>query len=407
MKRLLWIARHEYLRHIRRKGFLMATFGMPLLLIAGFALIIALIGGRTSERAIGYVDQAGVLSQAAALPTTDSDGDLYVPLLPFGDEAAARAAFLAGQIDAYVVIGPDYRTTAVATVYARENLSTIGEATLRDAVRTGLVASQPPELAARAINPIDQLTRRTLDGGREADSDNFLVFLLPILVGLLFMISVFFSSGYLLMALIEEKENRTMEIVMTSIAPWQLVGGKTLGLGLLGLTQVLIWGSGVAVLLGIGAALVENLRAALPLDMLLVAVLFFIPGYLMYAGCMVGISAMVTSTQEGQQFSSILSLLAMSPFFANVLFITDPNGTVPLIMSFFPLSAPIAMLMRMPLGDVPLWQIATSLLIVAGAAALAIWGAAKIFRAGMLRYGKSIKLRDLFGVLRTGQAGAE
>ncbi len=385
----------------------MATFGMPLLLIAGFALIIALLGGRTTERAIGYVDQSGILSGAPPLHTADSEGDRYVPLVPFGDEAGARAAFVAGQIDAYVVLPPDYRATGAATLYAGENISTLGEATLRDFVRGGLLAGRPPEIAARAISPIEQMTRRTIDGGREADSDNFLIFLLPTLVGLLFMISVFFSAGYLLMGLIEEKENRTMEIVMTSIAPWQLVGGKTLGLGLLGLTQVLIWGSGVAALLALGATLIEGLRAALPLDMLLVAVLFFIPGYLLYAGCMIGISAMVTSTQEGQQFSSILSLLAMSPFFANILFVTDPNGIVPLLMSFFPLSAPIAMLMRMPLGDVPAWQIVTSLLIVAGSAVLASWGAARIFRAGMLRYGKSIKLRDLFGVLRTGQAGAE
>jgi ABC-2 type transport system permease protein len=385
----------------------MATFGMPLLLIAGFALIIALISGRATERAIGYVDQSGVLSGAPALPTADSEGDRYVPLLPFQDEAAARAAYVAGQIDAYVVIPPDYRATGAATLYARENLSSPGEATLRDFVRGGLVAGRPPEVGARAITPIEQMTRRTIDGGREADSDNFLIFLLPTVVGLLFMISVFFSSGYLLMGLIEEKENRTMEIVMTSIAPWQLVGGKTLGLGLLGLTQVLIWSSGVAALLALGAALVEDLRAALPLDLLLVALLFFIPGYMLYAGCMIGISAMVTSTQEGQQFSSILSLLAMSPFFANFLFIINPNGVVPLIMSFFPLSAPIAMLMRMPLGDVPAWQIAVSLLLVIASALLASWGAARIFRAGMLRYGKSIKLRDLFGVLRTGQAGAE
>jgi len=195
---------------------------------------------------------------------------------------------------------------------------------------------------------------------------------------------------------------------MTSIAPWQLVGGKTLGLGLLGLTQALIWLVVGLVLWTIGATQVEALRhVALPLNLPVVAALFFIPGYLLYAGCMVAIGAMVTSTQEAQQLASIISLLAVSPLLAHFLFLSNPNGVVPLIMSFFPLSAPVALVMRLPVADVPAWQIAISFALVVLTAGLVIWAAARLFRAGMLRYGKRIQVRELLAVLRTGYVGAE
>src|SRR5689334_6508112 len=104
MQRLLWIAQHEYARHIRRKGFLAATFGIPLLLIGGFALLILLLTNQQPEQALGYVDQAGVVARAPRLPAVDQDGDPYVPLLAFPDPAAARDALVARRIDGYLVI---------------------------------------------------------------------------------------------------------------------------------------------------------------------------------------------------------------------------------------------------------------------------------------------------------------
>lgn len=402
MQRLLYIAKFEYLRHVRRRGFLLTTFGVPLLLIGGFGLLFALLlSGGQREQLIGYVDQAGIVrADAPILPPEPGDGPA-IPLQPFSDEASARAAFIAGTIDAYVVLPPDYLDTGMAVAYGRDNLSSAGERSLRDLLRASLVADQPPETALRLQDPLADMTLSALDGSRSLGRSTFWLFLLPIFFGLLFFISTFSSSSYLLQALIEEKENRTMEIVVTSVTPRQLIGGKTLGLGALGLTQALVWlVFGVALLL-IGGIFLEPLRTfSLPGDLLLIVALVFVPGYLLYAGLMVCIGAMVTSTQEGQQFSSFVALLAMSPYLLNFLFLSNPNGPVAIGLSLFPLTAPIALVMRLPLTAVPIWQIGLSLLLLVASAALVILLAAQIFQIGMLRYGKRLQLGELFGRTR-------
>ena len=381
----------------------MATFGLPLALFGIVFLIGFLLFNQRPERAIGYVDHDGVLAQVREVPAITSDGRRAVPLVGFADEAAARAALLAGKVSAYLVLPPGYRATGAATIYSRSQLSAVGAATLRDFLRSALVADRPAPIAARAVTPIRDLTWRALDSDRVSDDNGIAATLTPILLGLLFMVSVFFSSGTLLMGLIEEKENRTMEIVITSIAPWQLIGGKTLGLGLLGLTQALIWASGGITIWAITVAQFTALRTAtLPLDLMLIAALFFIPGYLLYAGCMVGIGAIVTSVQEAQQFTSVLSLVALTPFMAGSLFASNPNGAVPLFLSLFPLTAPIALVMRLPLVDVPPWQVVASFALVVLSAAGAIWSAAQLLRAGMLRYGKRLSAREFLSALRAG-----
>ncbi len=402
MQRLLYIAKFEYMRNLRRRGFLMTTFGVPLIMIGGFALLIAviLLTVRT-ERAIGYVDQAGIIRPDAVLAPAEDTLDVAIPLYPYADENAARSAFIAEAIDAYVIIPPDYLDTGMLYAYGRENLSSDGSDNLGNLLRASLLTDAPPAMALRAQNPIANLTLQSIDGSRTLGRDTIWLILLPILFGLLFFIATFSSSGYLLQALIEEKENRTMEIVVTSVDPKQLIGGKTLGLGALGLTQALVWVLFGAVLLLGGGLFLEPLRNfSLPADLLLVAALLFIPGYLLYAGLMVCIGAMVTSTQEGQQISSLVALLAMSPYLLNFTFISDPNSPLAVGLSLMPLSAPIAMVMRLPLAVVPWWQIVLSLVLLVASATLAILAAAHIFRMGMLRYGQRIKLSELFGMWR-------
>lgn len=404
MKRLLWVARQAYIRQARRKGFLLAAFGLPLLMLVGFAvLFVVILMSERTERAIGYVDNANILANVQ-LPAQNADDEPYVPLLPFPDADAARAAFAQQQIDAYVVLAPDYPTTGRATVYGSQGLSNAGRNTLRDALERGLLAqsARDPTIAERALNPVDELIRRSLDGQRETSTASAVAaVVLPILFGLLFLVTVFSSASYLLQALVEEKENRTMEIVTTSISPWQLVGGKVLGLGLLGLTLALIWLVAGGVVWGIGVLQFAALREITwPLNVLGVALLFFVPGYLVYAGLMVAISAAVTSAQEGQQFAGVITLLATAPLITSALFLLNPNGVIPVTLSFFPLSAPLAMLMRMAATEVPLWQIGLSLALLLASDALVLWGAARLFRAGMLRYGKRLSMRDLLRALR-------
>jgi ABC-2 type transport system permease protein len=426
MKRLLFIARFEFIRQISRRRYLFLMFGMPLLmvlLIGGSGLIMALVLlVDTTEQAVGYVDQAGIIppEQDISLDTTTSSFDA-VALYPYPTESKANEAFITGRIDAYVVIPPDYLERGVVTAYGYTSLSFESETSVKRLLRRSLLANEAEQAARRATFPMARLRHRLLkpeptpsaevaghsdmphtvtrvQPNNEDTRQQAWFFPLVLMFGMMFWGTVFGSSSYLLQALVDEKENRTMEIVITSVTPEQLIGGKTLGLGVLGLTQLMVWlsyGLGPMALL---APFFEPLRegmTAITTSILPVATLFFVPSYFIYAGVIVAIGAMVTSVQEGQQLSSLLMLPAMAPIFLIGLIQANPNGPLAIALSLFPITAPLTLMMRMSLSEVPLWQSALSLAILLLSVVLVIGGAARLFRAGMLNYGKRIRVRDV------------
>jgi ABC-2 type transport system permease protein len=402
MSRMLLVARHEYLRHVRRRGFLLATFGLPLLLLSIIGVVIlVLVNNVRPERAIGYVDQSGLLN-AITLPAPGADSAERVPLLAFPNQNTAEAALAAGQIDAYALIPPTYAASGQITIYGREALSAEGMRSLQAALNQGLLAQAalPPEVAARALDPLGEVEVRSLAGGtvdRLALAGRMAV---AIIGSLLFMVTVFSSAGYLLQALVEEKENRTMELVTTAISPGQLLGGKTLGLGLLGLSIAAAWLVGVAIAWGVGAAFFAPLRELrLSLELLVPAALFLPLGFMLFAGLMVAISAVMPTAQDSQQLAGLVNLVAVIPLIVSGVFFSSPDGALATGLSLFPLSAPVAMLLRLVLGSVPAWQLALSLALLAITAGLVIWGAARLFRAGMLRYGQRLGPREALRAL--------
>ena len=400
MNRLLYIARFEYLRQLRRRGFLIMTFGAPLLPVLVIAVTVAIIVlGDKTERAIGYVDEAGVVRPEAALPL--DEGSKPIPLRPYANEAAARAAFVSGQIDAYVVLPPEYLASGAVRVYGRDNLSDSGDESVRALLRGSLLANTSTDMRARAADPLAALRYRTPGGPELTQLQIGLLYFFPFFFGLLFVVVTFSTSSYLLQAVVEEKENRTMEIVLTSVTPRELLGGKVLGLAGLGFTQALVWLLYAALLFGVGAIFFPTLRGlSLPPEVPLLALLLFVPGYLLFAAIQVGIGAMVTSAQEGQQVASIISLLASLPFVLNWAISTNPNGPLAVGLSLFPLSAPLALMLRTPFTVVPPWQIGLSVGLLVASTVLAILAAARLFRAGMLQYGKRLRLGEVVRALR-------
>jgi ABC-2 type transport system permease protein len=399
MNRLLYIARFEYWRQLRRRGFLIMTFGAPLLPLVAIAVVIAIfVLSDRPERAIGYVDEIGVVHPDAALPP--DDGAQPIPLRAYADEAEARAAYAGGQIDAYAVLPPEYLDTGAVRVYGRGGLSEAGDDSLRALLRGSLLAGRPAQERARAADPLAGLRYATPGGDELTRGQSALLYVFPFIFGLLFVFVTFSTSSYLLQAVVEEKENRTMEIVLTSVTPRQLLGGKVLGLAGLGLTLALVWVLYATLLFAVGAAFFPALRGlGLPLEVPLLALVLFVPGYLLFAALQVGIGAMVTSAQEGQQIASVVSLLAMLPFMLNWAISTNPDGLLAVGLSLFPLSAPLALMLRTPFTAVPIWQVALSVALLVASTALAIAAAARIFRVGMLQYGKRLRVREVWRAL--------
>jgi ABC-2 type transport system permease protein len=364
-------------------------------LIGGILVVVVVVMSNLNvERRLGLVDHAGLVGN---VDVARLNLRRPIPVERFADETRARNAFDKRTIDAYIVIPADYVATGKIQAVAHKSLSDPAKQETQALLTRGLLERVPPQNRPRLQQPAN-LMLRTLDGGREIDADNIvLVFFLPYAVAIVFTITTFMTSGYLLQALTDEKENRVMEILATAASPWQMMAGKIIGMSAVGLTQVLVW-----IGLGLGALTVlgdlhwlGNLQ--LPWAELGLSLLYFVLGYLLIAACYAAVGAAVTTSQEAQQLATPISMVAMVPFFLFMVILTQPNGLLATVLSFIPVTAALTMLLRLPLADIPTWQIALSLALLGLSVIATIAGAARVLRLGMLRYGKRLQLRELFG----------
>ena len=218
----------------------------------------------------------------------------------------------------------------------------------------------------------------------------------PFVAGLFFVIVVMTSGSYLLQAVVTEKENRTMEIMISSVTHGQLMTGKIIGNIAVGLTQLLIWLIFGWIGVKVGGQFWPLLQDfSLPPNYILVLLLVLLPAFVMVAAIMAAIGATMTDAREAQQLSSMFSLPIMIPYYISSSIIQNPNGPLAVGLSYFPLTAPITILMRMSFTVIPLWQIALNIAILIAFAVLAIWFAGRAFRLGMLQYGKKLSFGDV------------
>lgn len=396
MSKMWLVARHEFLTNVRRRSFLFAAFGAPLFTILVmyivFAITVESFGGTEGIGLIGYVDESGVLAAAIDEPED---------FRPYPDGNAARAAMDAGEIDGYFSLPSNYIDTGMVNLYLRS--SSVPEG-LYDQIDTFLIANIGSSVEAdrleRLQDPVNtQLL--TLDNGRLIrDSGIAGLFLTPIIFVMVFMLASQTSSGYLMSSVVEEKGNRIMEILITSVTPMQLLVGKIIGLGALGLLQLGIWmiGGAVALQLGQNTELLSGVY--IPPDMLLLGLIYFLLTYFLIASLMAGIGATAGGEQESRQLSSIFSLLLFLPFFFLYNLITDPNGTISTILTLLPFTSPVTTIFRMAFGTVPTWQLVVSLIVQIVTTVLIMWAAARVFRWSLLMYGKRPNLRELVRIIR-------
>jgi ABC-2 type transport system permease protein len=202
----------------------------------------------------------------------------------------------------------------------------------------------------------------------------------------------------LLQSVVEEKEDRVIEIIATTVSPTQLMAGKIIGLTSVGLTQVSIWiGLAALAVLAFIRRLPFLASLQLPWAVLALGLLYFLLGYLLIAACYAAAGAIVTTSQEAQTLVTPISMLGIAPLMLVNVILTQPNGTLALIFSLIPFSAPMTMLLRLPVADVPSWQVAASLLTLALAAFGAVLLAARALRISMTHSGRRLGLRDLAG----------
>jgi ABC-2 type transport system permease protein len=396
MRKVWLVAKHEYLTMVRRRSFVLATLAFPLLIAAFIAVTIFLVQDRSDQRPLGAVDLAGVLVIGAG--QLDDSG---FQILPFPDEPAALAALQAGRIQAYYLLPDDYRQSGEVQLTALAEEPPAAARRAFDAMlRASLLADQPDAVRQRLDGGVT-LTVRSVDGRREFSQSNFINLLLPFVAGFFFIYAVLSSAGYLLQAVAAEKENRTVEIMATTLSPDHLIAGKALGLLAVALTQLAVWVAAIVLGLVLGAALEPALRAVqIPWTLLAVVPLYFLPSFVLIGGMMIAIGSVFSDMQQGQQVAGILNLLFMAPFFVLIVLFANPDGPLAVGMTLFPTTSFLTVLIRWGLTTIPSWQLALSWLLLVASAAVSVWAAARIYRAGMLHYGQRLSGPALRAALR-------
>jgi ABC-2 type transport system permease protein len=222
---------------------------------------------------------------------------------------------------------------------------------------------------------------------------------MPLFFATILLISSTTTSGFLMSGLVEEKTNRVIEVLVTSVTPMQLLTGKIVGLFLLGLTQILI----LLVIGFVGVVIAQQSDSTssivFPLDLVVLGIIYYLLSYFILASVMAGVGAIAGSEQESRQLSVFITLPFILPLFFIVNFFMDPNGNLAVFLSLFPLTAPMAVLMRVGITAVPAWQIILSILLMVITSVVLVWAAAKIFRWGLLLYGKRLNPLELLRVL--------
>jgi len=244
----------------------------------------------------------------------------------------------------------------------------------------------------------------TLDesGQVAAEQGGFSAFIVPYIFSILLVMAIFTSSGFLLQGLGEEKENRVMEILLSSVSPRQLITGKVLGLGAAGLIQILVWLISARFLVGMASSSIGGILSTLqiPTDFLILSLVYFILGYLLFAVVMAGAGSIGATARESQQLSMVFILPAVIPFWLVAFIMENPNNMIAQILTIFPFTAPITVMLRMGLTDIPIWQLAVSMILMIATILGLLVLAAKIFRTFLLMHGKTPRLREIVRYIR-------
>jgi len=403
MNKTLIIFRHEFLYTIRRTGFIIMTLIVPLiaLLAIGVYQVVSGIAKPSAEEIkIGYVDKWGGFDQYTRQEN--------LTMVRFDTSDDANKAMVKSDIKEYFVITPDYASTGVINRYTLEKQLTAPPATItaiKNFLSSNMLAGKVPQTTIDLVEaPLYLVTIKLTETGAVApEQGGFGNLIIPGIFSLLLVLSITFSSSYLLQGLGDEKESRLIEVLLSSVSTRQLLTGKVLGLGAAGLAQVVVWVVSAPFLLNLATSSIGGFISTLQIsaNFLVLCVVYFILGYLLFAVISTCIGAITSSTREGQQLATIFTLMAVSPLWFSSLIMLFPNNTVWVALTIFPFTAPVVLMIRLGSTDVAAWQVAASiavlLLSITGGMLLTI----KVVRTYLLMYGKRPGLGEIIRSLRS------
>ncbi len=444
MNKTLLILKREYLTRVKKKSFIILTMLVPFLMVGMFALIIYLsVSEDKEDRTIAVYDESSMF------------------LGEFADDGNTKYEFIPQET--YLKLKEDiHKSSYYAILFIPGNIYTNNFARLESTKQIPFELSDKIErklsrfiendkrqkvIAETNIPNLDQklnatktriklTTLKISDKGEEKKSSSKIAFITSYAMGFIIYFFVFMYGAMVMRSVMDEKKSRIVEVIVSSVKPFQLMVGKIVGTALVGLTQVAIWVVMGVILMGVAQAFftpesaqqmgqsimetqqmganpvaaqmsdqnkvteVLNMISSMNIPLILFSfIAYFLIGYLLYSSLLGAVGAAVDNEEDSQQMvfpvtiPLILSIMLLFPIAKN------PEGPVAFWFSMFPLTSPVSMMARIPY-DIPTWEIIVSLLILIGTTVGAMWAAAKIYKTGILMYGKKVNLKELYKWLR-------
>jgi ABC-2 type transport system permease protein len=425
MDKILAIIKREYLTRVRSKGFIAGTILSPLLM-ASFVLIPALIAARQdgSSRSIIVLDQTGspaifdrageVLagkierddsankdrSETARQNTIDLRREDIAPARLETSKQELNKEIAEGRLAAYVVVPQDVLESGKLFYHAKNVGDFFLSRRIENAFNTAVLEQRlkregiRPELVGRLSRDVSMETVNER-GEKERGQSFMLAFILMFIIYLTVLV-----YGIMVMrGVVEEKQSRIIEVLLSSVRPFQLMLGKLCGIGMVGLTQYLIWAVFGIVLSSLTVA--QTLASSpfkipqIPVSLMIFFVVYFLLGYFLYATLYLIVGAIVSNEEDGQQMQMPVTLSFASSMALMSVVLRSPDSLLSTVLSLIPLFSPILMFLRISIQPPPWWQIALSIVLMLGTILSAVWIGAKIYRVGVLMYGKRPTLPEL------------
>ena len=433
MGKLGLIIEREYLNKVTNKSFILATFLTPIIIV-GFSLFIGYLTSVNNDtvKNISVVDQSGYFTNSL----NNSDDLNFHFINDFDLEEAKLISKTKSDYGLlFIPYYDDLNQIADSIMFISEDAPSIGIISRIEGKIERLLTNRNFEKVGLDIEKINKskininLYQESFEGEETTKMDGVIKLIFGMVLGMLLYIFIFAYGSMIMMSVIEEKTSRIVEIMISSVKPFQLMMGKILGTSLAGLTQFLVWTILIVMfsylmtaifgietstqnselLLSSSGNMSMNTEALnmisafidLPLTNIFVAFLiYFIGGYLLYASLFAAIGAAVDNQTDAQQFVMPITIILVLALYVGIFTIPeDPNGTVAIIFSYIPFTSPVVMLMRIPNG-VPIYEQIISIIILYLTFTLCIWVAAKIYRVGILMYGKKPSYKELIKWLK-------
>ncbi len=383
----------EIREHGKSKSFLI-TSGITFLLVAALVVVPGLIGDSTSEYTVGTVGEGNepIVAAAEQLGNAgdepDAEPSVAIVAQVFPDREGAEAALDVGDIDAILIDAQEVVVESVGGFGDSELLSLLQQGAA--SIELEAIVSEGGQAAADVIEVMtsDPLETTTLTGPEAGDESQGAIAYAGLL--LLYM-AVLLYGNWMLSGVTEEKSNRVVEVLLSSVKPWQLLAGKIIGIGSLGIAQ--FSGTILVALLAVrltGAIDLPNLDAATVLNL----ILWFILGFLMFAVLYGAAGSLVSRMEDAQNVAFPLSMIAVAGFFVSIAALSNPDGPAAVIGTFIPFTAPFVVPVRAALDAIPAWQYVLSVVIMLVSIAGLTVLAGRIYAGGLLRFGTRVKLRD-------------